>query len=116
MKFKHIVMAVTSALLTFGLIPVGSAQSVFGSALDIKAISIAGTRPVPEGIEVITVVGMRPAPEGIEVITVVGKRPAPTVASACVNQVMAGRATESRRASRNSARQAIKDCIDQAQT
>ena len=115
MKIKYIAMVMTSALLTVGLIPLGSAQDNFGSA--------------QEGIEVITVVGKRPTREGIEVITVVGKRQAPTVASTCVNEVMAGRATgnqngvdyvnaqalESRHANRNSVRRAIKDCIDQAQ-
>jgi O-acetyl-ADP-ribose deacetylase (regulator of RNase III) len=106
MKIKYIAMAMTSALLAVGLIPLASAQDDFG-----------GTQA---GIEVITVVGKRPTQEGIEVITVVGKRPAPTVASTCVNEVMAGRASnaqalESRQASRNSVRQAIKDCIDQAQ-
>ena len=107
---KIIAMVMTSALLTVGLIPLGSAQDNFGSA--------------QEGIEVITVVGKRPTQagiqEGIEVITVVGKRPAPTVARTCVNEVMAGRADartpESRHANRDSLRQAIKDCIDQAQS
>ena len=88
---KIIAMVMTSALLTVGLIPLGSAQDNFSSAQ-----------------------------EGIEVITVVGKRPAPTVARTCVNEVMAGRADartpESRHANRDSLRQAIKDCIDQAQS
>jgi hypothetical protein len=115
MKIKCIAMVMTSALLTVGLIPLGSAQYAPGSAQD--------------GIEVITVVGKRPSQEGIEVITVVGKRPAPTVASTCVNEVMACRVTgnqmasddvnahalESRQANRNSVRLAIKACIEQAQ-
>jgi hypothetical protein len=114
MKIKHIAMVMAAALLTVGLIPAGSAQSDFGSA--------------QAGIEVITVVGKRPTQEGIEVITVVGKRPAPTVASTCVNEVRAARvsgnengsdytaqAVETRRANWNSVRQAIKDCIEQAQ-
>lgn len=115
MKTRYIAMVMASALLTAGLIPLGSAQPVLRSA--------------PEGIEVITVVGKRPTQEGIEVITVVGKRPAPTVASTCVNEVMAGRvignrsesdyanaqALESRQANRDSVRQAIKDCIERAQ-
>jgi hypothetical protein len=130
MKIKHIAMVMTSALLTGGLIPLGSAQDAFGSAqAGIEVITVVGKRPTQEGIEVITVVGKRPTQEGIEVITVVGKRPAPTVASTCVNEVMADRVTgnrngsdyvnaqalESRHASRDIVRQAIKDCIDQAQ-
>ena len=96
MKSKHIAMVISAGLLTVGLVPLASAQDAF--------------RAAPEGIEVITVVGKRPTPpEGIEVITVVGKRPAPTVASNCVNAVMADGAT-----GRESARQAIRDCIDQA--
>jgi hypothetical protein len=116
MKIKYVAMVMTSALLTVGLIPSGSAQSDFGSE--------------QAGIEVVTVVGKRSTQEGIEVITVVGKRPAPTVASTCVNEVMAGRARgivnvadggnaqalESRRTNRNDVRRAIKDCIEQAQT
>ena len=113
MKIKHIAMVMTSALLAAGLSSSASAQDDFGSA--------------QAGIEVITVVGKRPTQEGIEVITVVGKRPVPTVASTCVNEVMAGReagnqhdyvnaqALESRRAHWDSVRLAIKNCIDQAQ-
>lgn len=114
MKTRYIAMVMTSALLTVGLVPLGSAQSELGAA--------------QEGIEVITVVGKRPSQEGIEVITVVGKRPEPTVASMCVKEVMAGRVTrgwsgngqsdvqalESRRANRESVRQAIRDCIETA--
>jgi hypothetical protein len=93
MKSRYITMVVASVLLTVGLIPLGSAQSV---------------------------PGVRPLPAGIEVITVVAKRPAPTVASTCVNEVLAGRdvnaqTPESRHANRDGIRQAIKDCIEQAQ-
>jgi hypothetical protein len=121
MKIKLIAMVLTSALLTVGLIPSGSAQESFGSAqAGIKVITVVGKRPTQEDIEVITVVGKRPTQEGIEVITVVAKRPAPTVASTCVNQVMADRATGNPDgvdyADRISVRNAIKDCIDQAQT
>lgn len=115
MKTRYITTVVASALLAVGLVPLGSAQTAPENA--------------PEGIEVITVVGKRAVPEGIEVITVVARRPEPTVASTCVNEVMAGRMTgrsgetsfgdaqslESRQANRDSARQAIEDCIEQAQ-
>lgn len=118
MKIKHFATAITAALLTVGLVPAGSAQDNFDGA--------------PQGIEVITVVGKRPTQEGIEVITVVGKRPAPTVASTCVNTVMAARASDNAEASDNfntanaqapesrhadivGMRMAIKDCIQQAQ-
>jgi hypothetical protein len=72
MKTRYITKVVALALLTVGLIPLGSAQP--------------GARNPPEGIEVITVTGKRPPqaglgvfsarpiPEGIEVITVVGVR------------------------------------------
>lgn len=123
MKIKHIAMVMTSALLTVGLIPAASAQESFGSAQQgIEVITGVGKRPTQEAIEVITIVGKRPTQEGIEVITVVAKRPAPTVASTCVNAVIADKATgnaqslESREANRISVRRAIKDCITQAQT
>lgn len=130
MKIKYIAMVMASALLTVGLIPRGSAQEALGAAqAGIEVITVVGKRPTQEDIEVITVVGKRPAQEGIEVITVVGKRAAPTVASTCVNEVMAGRARSkldgaefasaqalaSHRANRNSVRLAIKNCIDAAQ-
>ncbi|MEY4640191.1 MAG: hypothetical protein RLZZ227_185 [Pseudomonadota bacterium] len=115
MKSKYIAMVMASALFTVGLTPLGSAQEAFGAA--------------QAGIEVITVVGKRPTQEGIEVITVVGKRAAPTVASTCVNEVMADRARSklagaefvaaqalaSHRANRQSVRLAIRSCIDAAQ-
>lgn len=128
MKMKHIAMVMASALLTVGLIPMGSAQSDPGSAQDgIEVITVVGKRPVPEGIDVITVAAPRPvpegievitvaathaAPEGIEVITVVGKRPEPTLARTCVNEVVASRVP----GDRASVRQAIRNCIEQAQS
>lgn len=130
MKTRYFTTVMTSALLTVGLVPLGSAQSAPVNAPEgIEVITVVGKRSVPEGIEVITVVGNRAIPEGIEIITVVATRPEPTVASTCVNEVMAGRVTgsrgetsfgdaqslESRQANRDSARQAIKDCIEQAQ-
>jgi len=101
MKIRTIVTIIAAALLSVGLVPVSSAQDTNSSAQD-----------------------------GIEIITIIGKRPAPTVATACVNEVIAHTATErknsdgsfseevleSGRTKMISQRKAIKRCIDQAAT
>lgn len=123
MKTRYITRIVASVLLAAGLVPLGSAQSAFGPAQEgIEVITVTGKRPAQDAIEVITVTARRPAqsgfagneprpiPEGVEVITVVAKRPEPTVASTCVNEVLAAGY-----ASREGARQAIRDCIEHAQ-
>lgn len=122
---RHYLAIATSALLAVGLIPLGFAESAPRDLPEgIEVITIVGNRPMPtdiEGVEVITVVGKQAMPtdlDGIEVITVVGKRSEPTVASTCVNEVMAGTVSDgvnARNANRDAVRQAIRNCIEQAQ-
>lgn len=128
MKIRHIATAIAATLLTVGLVPLGSASERSNIPEGIEVITVVGKRPVLEDIEVITVVGKRPAvenvdvfaaidnrpvPEGIEVITVVGERPEPTVASVCVNEIFAGNRSDY--TTRDSVRQAIRDCIANAE-
>ncbi|MDY6984395.1 MAG: hypothetical protein SV422_15020 [Pseudomonadota bacterium] len=113
----------TSALLAVGLIPLGFAESAPRELPEgIEVITVVANRPIPtniDGIEVITVVGKQAMPanlDGVEVITVVAKRIEPTVASTCVNEVLAGvpasHDADVRNANRDSVRQAIRECID----
>jgi hypothetical protein len=111
MKTRHIATVFAAALLTVGLIPLGSASEVGGFPGGIEVITVVGKRPALESIEGFAV-APRPLPEGVEVITVVGKRTEPTIASTCVNEVLA--AAESR-STRDRVRQSIKECIDRTQ-
>ena len=102
MKIRTLATVIAAALLTVALAPASSAQDNNSAA------------------------------DGIEVITITAKRPAPTVASACVNEVMArtaatvgsergdgnfsGTAADGLRAGTHNLRQAIRHCIEQATT
>jgi hypothetical protein len=112
MKTRHIATVFAAALLTVGLIPLGSASGVDSFPQGIEVITVVAKRPVVDSIDSFAV-APRPAPEGIEVITVVGKRIDPTIASTCVNTALA-EAAESH-ATRDSVRQSIEACIDKAQ-